>query len=58
MGQKFPDKPVARLGKGTNGKIVYSPDGKLLAMTGSMGIWLLNAIDLTEVGTKVCAYGT
>lgn len=49
-GQIFPDKPFARLGKGTIRQIAYSPDGKLLAVAGSVGIWLYNADSLTEVG--------
>ena len=49
-GQTFPDKPVARLGKGKIKTIAYSPDGKLLAAAGNLGIWLYDASKLTEVG--------
>ena len=49
-GQTFPDKPTARLGKGTVSQIAYSPDGELLAVAGSIGIWLYDANNLTEVG--------
>jgi len=49
-GQTFSDKPFARLGKGTINTIAYSPDGKLLAMAGSVGIWLYSANNLTKVG--------
>jgi len=31
FGQPFPEKPTARLGKGTVEKIAYTPDGKLLS---------------------------
>jgi WD40 repeat protein len=48
--QLFPEKPTARLGKGAIEKIAYTPDGKLLAVAGSVGIWLYDATDLTEVG--------
>ena len=50
FGQPFPDKPMARLGKGTISDAAYSPDGKLLAVAGSLGVWLYDAQDLTEVG--------
>ena len=50
FGQSFPEKPTARLGKGTVEKIAYTPDGKLLAAAGSLGIWLYDAANLTEVG--------
>jgi len=48
-GQTFPDKPFARLGKGRIREIAYSPDGKLLAVAGSAGIWLYDAKNLTEI---------
>ena len=47
---RSPDKPVARLGKGWISELAYSPDGKLLAVGGSLGIWLYDANNLTEVG--------
>lgn len=50
MGQPFPNKPTARLGKGTIERIAYSPDGKLLAVAGSPGIWLYDAGNLNKVG--------
>ena len=46
----FPEKPSAHLGKGTVQQIAYSPDGKLLAVAGSAGIWLYDANNLNEVG--------
>ena len=49
-GQTFSDKPIARLGKGTIEAIAYSPDGKLVAVVGGVGIWLYDAINLTEAG--------
>ena len=43
-------KPTTRLGKGRVHRIAYSPDGKLIAMMGALGIWLYDAETLTEVG--------
>ena len=39
----FPQQPAARLGKGTIKQVAYSPDGKLLAVAGSIGVWLYNS---------------
>ena len=50
LGQIFPEEPAIRLGKGTIEDIAYSPDGKLLAVSGSLGVWLYKAAGLTEVG--------
>ena len=44
------NEPTARLGNGTVGKIAYSPDGKLIAVMGAIGIWIYDAETLTEVG--------
>jgi len=49
-GQTVPAKPTARLGKGTVGGIAYSPDGNLLAVGSSVGIWLHDANNLDEIG--------
>jgi WD40 repeat protein len=49
-GQTLPEKPAMRLGKGVAGQVAYSPDGKLLAVAGSFGIWLYDAHALDEVG--------
>jgi len=38
-----------RLGKGPISRIAYSPDGKLLAAAGSVGVWLYDAETMTEV---------
>ena len=35
----LPDGAIARLGKGTLGKIHFSPDGRRLAVSSSIGIW-------------------
>ena len=43
-------KPTTRLGKGRVHRIAYSPDGKLIAVMGALGIWLYDAETLTEVG--------
>ncbi len=44
-------KPTARFGRGIVHRIAYSPDGKLIAVMGALGIWLYDAETLTdEVG--------
>ena len=48
--QIFPKTPVSRLNKGTINEVAVSPDGNLLAVAGSLGIWLYDAKDLTEIG--------
>ncbi len=48
-GDRFPEKPSGRLGKGSVLQIAYSPDGKLLAVGGGLGIWLYDAENLNEV---------
>lgn len=50
LAQTFPEKPTARLGKGTVRQVAYSPDGKLLAVAGGIGIWLYDANNLGEIG--------
>ena len=51
FGQTFPEKPLARLGKGRiSGNVSFSPDGKILAVASSIGIWLYDAKSLTEIG--------
>lgn len=49
-GNPFPEQPTVRLGKGNLEGAAYSPDGKMLAVAGSLGVWLYDADDLTEVG--------
>ena len=49
-GHPFPEQPAIRLGKGTISRIAYSPDGKLLAAAGSVGVWLYDAESMTEKG--------
>lgn len=44
------NEPVARLGNGAASRLVYSPDGKLIAVMGQIGIWLYDAETLQEVG--------
>lgn len=39
----LPEGAVKRLGKGSINEITYSPDGSLLAVAGSIGIWLYDA---------------
>ena len=43
-------EPIVRLGNGIVYEIVYSPDGKLIAVAGAVGIWLYDAETLAEVG--------
>ena len=50
LGQTFPEEPAMQLGKGTIYDIAYSPDGKLLAVSGSLGVWLYETKNLTEIG--------
>jgi len=47
---EWPEEPTARLGKGSIEQIAYSPDGKLLAIVGGLGIWLYDADNLNEAG--------
>ena len=49
-GNPFPEQPTVRLGKGNLAGVAYSPDGKMLAVAGGLGVWLYDADDLTEVG--------
>ena len=46
----LPDGAIARLGKGSVSDIQYSPDGTLLAVGGSLGIWLYDTHTNAEVG--------
>ena len=49
MKWSLPKGAKARLGKGSVEAIAYSPDGKSLAVGGSMGIWLYNAHTGAEI---------
>ena len=40
---KLPEGAKARLGKGYVYELTYSPDGKLFAVSGTMGIWIYDA---------------
>ena len=44
------NKPTVRLGNGVVTRLTYSPDGKLLAVMGAIGIWFYDAASLSEVG--------
>ena len=39
----LPEGAKARFGKGSVNEITYSPDGSILAVAGSLGIWLYDA---------------
>lgn len=45
----LPEGALARLGKGNITSVVYSPDGSLLAVSGSIGVWLYDAHAGAEV---------
>ena len=45
----LPEGATARLGKGWISEIAYSPDGTLLAVAGSIGIWLYDTATHQEV---------
>ena len=50
----LPEGAKARLGKGTiTGDIQYSPDGSLLAVPSSIGVWLYNAQTHEEINLLV-----
>ena len=49
MKWNLPKGAKARLGKGSVEAIAYSPDGKTLAVGGSLGIWLYNAQTGAEI---------
>ena len=44
------NEPIARLGNGVVTELTYSPDGKLIAVKGAIGIWIYDAETLAEVG--------
>ena len=44
------NEPIARLGNGVVTRLAYSPDGKLIAVMGTIGIWFYDAETLAEVG--------
>ena len=45
----LPEGATARLGKGSISDIAYSPDGKRLAVAGSIGIWIYDARTGAEI---------
>ena len=45
----LPEGAKARIGKGSINAIQYSPDGTILAVAGSVGIWLYDAETLQEL---------
>ena len=47
---RLPEGAKARLGKGAiTGNVQYSPDGTLLAVSGSIGVWLYDADTREEI---------
>ena len=50
FGQTFPEKPLARLGKGPlTENVSFSPDGKVLAVGDKMGVLLYDTKSLWSV---------
>lgn len=45
----LPQKPAARLGKGSINTIAYSPDGRMIAVASDIGVWLYNSSDLSKI---------
>ena len=45
----LPEGAKARIGKGSVSDIQYAPDGTILAVAGSVGIWLYDAETLQEL---------
>ena len=45
----LPEGAIVRLGKGYIKEMQYSPDGSILAITNSVGIWLYDATTLKEL---------
>jgi WD40 repeat protein len=45
----LPDGAIARLGKGSIWDVQFSPDGKILAVATSIGIWLYDAQTYQEM---------
>ena len=50
----LPDGAIARLGKGELGQIHFSPDGSLLAVSSSIGIWFHDPQTGKELELLVC----
>jgi len=46
----LPEGAVARLGKGSVNEIAFSPDGKILAIASSIGVWLYDVKTFVEIG--------
>ena len=53
----LPDGAIARLGKGELGQIHFSPDGSVLAVSSSVGIWFHNPQTGKELSLLVCPEG-
>ncbi|MCG9132793.1 T9SS type A sorting domain-containing protein [Candidatus Poribacteria bacterium] len=45
----LPEGAIARLGKGIAGDVKYSPDGALIAVASSIGIWIYDAQSYQEI---------
>jgi len=46
----LPEGVVARLGRGSVNQVTFSPDGKMLAVASSIGVWLYDSITFSEIG--------
>ena len=46
---ELPEGTIARIGKGSVGDILYSPDGTCLAVSGSIGTWLYDTATFQEI---------
>jgi len=46
----LPEGAVARLGKGSVSEVAFSPDGSILAVASSIGVWLYDAHTYAEIG--------
>ena len=53
----LPEGAVARLGKGYVSEVLYSPNGTLLAVYSSIGIWLYDTTTYREIALLPAAPG-
>ena len=53
----LPEGATKRFGKGTVRNIAYSPDGRLLAVASSIGVWLYDTVSREDGRAADRAYG-